>query len=290
MAIGLHFDHNYSVNTFDEVSHFHKALRSNNYMSSKSEEHIDKAFYKGASKNTKLIQGKYLTKVIDEDMEEYYTLFNVFPNRAVGRTVKECIRYYKNYFKLSTPESWSGSAPNLLNHFQTMLSGLEFTNVPIREIVPSPYPYDEVEKTRYMHVHTCGGKTYPVSENTMYAFNYDLTPTNVDQFEPLPKWRVNRKAMNLIRKNFYANTVDKITSMYKLLPEQLTLEEKRSMRDEYKQLDPQDDYAMFLFATYKVNSLYGYQIATKKEPVEKVVEYLENTMKQCKHRQILERV
>ena len=288
MAIGLHFDHNYRVNTFDEVSHFHKAVRWHS-LRSKDVEHIDKAFYKGASKNTKLFQGKYLTKVINEDMEEYYTMFKVFPDRAVGRTVIECIRYYKNYFELQTPVSYNRCAPSLSNHFQTSISGLHFTNVPIREIVPSPYPYDEVEKTRYMHVHT-SGKTYPVKEDTMYAFNYDLTPTNVDQFEPLPKWKVNRKAINLIRKNFYTKTVDKITSMYKLLPEQLTLEEKRSMRDEYKQLDPQDDYAMFLFATYKVNNLYGYQIATKKQPVEKIIEYLENTMKTSKHRQILERV
>lgn len=288
MSIGIWFDEAERVNTFHEIKHIHEAKHQNEYAVrdlAANAELIDKTFYKGAGKNTKVIQGAYLAKLMDEEMEEYYSLFYI---NAKKDTVTERIRYYKNYFKLSPPRGYKNEAPSVGNHFQTKISGLEFSNVPIREIVPAPYPYDKVENIRYLHVHTLGGRTYPVQQNKMYSFNYDKTPTNVDQFEPLPKWKVNRKKINLIRKEFYAKTVDKITSMYKLLPDQLTPEDRRGLMNEYKTLSPEDDYAMFLLASYRVND--GHFGVQSKKPVEKVIAYLEDIMKTSKCNQILERV
>ena len=163
-------------------------------------------------------------------------------------------------------------------------TGVAFENVSIRKIVPSPFNYETVEKQRYLEV-VLGDKIRYCKADQMLSFRYDKKPKTEDQFITLPKYKVNRKKMNLVRKNFKDNEGSYFESMYKLIPElydHIAKEESRKALKELNSLPKiptvdETKYVQFLESVIEVNK--GYRENDRKASVEKFMKYHEDNLK-----------
>ena len=185
---------------------------------------IDQHFgQKGVLKSTKRFAGQYLSKLWDEELDDYYyCLWDESHNwDTKTSSIKRYLEYHKNYFKLRTPSSAAAQHGDWI----TGKTGVAFENVGVRKIVPAPFEYDEVEKKRYLEV-MLNDKIRYCKADQMLSFKYDKKPTTENQFISLPKYKVNRKKMNLVRKNFKDNDGAYFESMYKLIPEKYSSADK----------------------------------------------------------------
>ena len=254
---------------------------------------------KGVMKNTRQLTSSYLSKLWDEELDDYYYCLwsDSYDWHTKTTSVKRLIEYHKDYFKLRTPPS----AVQQHGDWITGKTGVAFENVSIRKIVPAPFDYDKVAKQRYLEV-VLGDKIRYCEADQMLSFRYDKTPTSEAQFIELPKYKVNRKKMNLLRKNFRDNEGNYYESMYKLIPEiydQNAKDQSKKELDELRKLEhpllptasltvDEKKYADFLESVIQVN--IGWRSDDKKVSLEKFMAYHESKLKKYNASTILEAV
>ena len=262
---------------------------------------LDRHFgQKGVLKNTKQFTRQYLSKLWDEELDDYYyCLWSDHYNwKTKQTTILRNIEYHRDYFKLKAPDQ----ASPLHGDWITGKTGVAFENVSIRKIVPSPFNYGTVEKQRYLEV-VLGDKIRYCKTDQLLSFNYDKKPKTENQFITLPKYKVNRKKMNLVRKNFKDNEGSYFEAMYKLIPELYDHNAKGESRKELKELREYDHpllpkphcltadekkYANFLESVIEVNE--GYRENDRKASVEKFMKYHEDNLKLYHASTVLEAV
>lgn len=256
---------------------------------------IDQHFgQKGVIKSTKKFASRYLSKLWDEELDDYYyCLWDVRYNwDTKTSSVIRIIEYHKEYFKMITPTNLACAQHG---DWITGKTGVAFENVGIRKIVPAPFDYNKVEKQRYLEV-VLGDKIRYCKTDQLLSFKYDKKPTTEDQFITLPKYKVNRKKMNLIRKNFKDNEGSYFESMYKLIPDiydHIAREESRSALKELNEFpnkltEDEKKYANFLESVIEVNQ--GYRQHDEKVSVEKFMKHHEANLKKYHASTILEAV
>ena len=248
---------------------------------------------KGVMKSTKQLTSSYLSKLWDEELDDYYYCLwaDSYDWHTKTTSVKRMIEYHKDYFKLRTPTS----ATQQHGDWITGKTGVAFENVGVRKIVPAPFDYHKVEKQRYLEV-VLGDNIRYCKADQMLSFKYDKKPKTEDQFITLPKYKVNRKKMNLIRKNFKDNEGSYFESMYKLIPEKYDDILRDQNRKELKELHKFPDilsteeerYAHFLESVIDVNK--GWRSEDKKVSLEKFMDYHEKNLKKYNASTILEAV
>ncbi len=255
---------------------------------------------KGVMKSTKQLTSSYLSKLWDEELDDYYYCLwaDSYDWHTKTTSVKRMIEYHKDYFKLRTPTS----ATQQHGDWITGKTGVAFENVGVRKIVPAPFDYHKVEKQRYLEV-VLGDNIRYCKADQMLSFKYDKKPKTEDQFITLPKYKVNRKKMNLIRKNFKDNEGSYFESMYKLIPETYDHIAREQSRKELKELREYDHpllpkphcltedekkYADFLESVIDVNQ--GWRSEDKKVSLEKFMDYHEKNLKKYNASTILEAV
>ena len=248
---------------------------------------------KGVMKSTKQLTSSYLSKLWDEELDDYYYCLwaDSYDWHTKTTSVKRMIEYHKDYFKLRTPTS----ATQQHGDWITGKTGVAFENVGVRKIVPAPFDYHKVEKQRYLEV-VLGDNIRYCKADQMLSFKYDKKPKTEDQFITLPKYKVNRKKMNLIRKNFKDNEGSYFESMYKLIPEKYDDILRDQNRKELKELHKFPDilsteeerYAHFLESVIDVNQ--GWRSDDKKVSLEKFMDYHEKNLKKYNASTILEAV
>jgi hypothetical protein len=255
---------------------------------------IDQHFgQKGVLKSTKQFTSSYLSKLWDEELDDYYYCLwsDSYDWHTKTSSIKPSIEYHKDYFKLRTPTS----AAQQHGDWITGKTGVAFENVGIRKIVPAPFDYDKVEKQRYLEV-MLDDKIRYCRGDQMLSFRYDKKPKTEDQFITLPKYKVNRKKMNLVRKNFIENDGSYFEAMYKLIPEIYNRDAREESRQELLGLHEFPDnltadekkYASFLESVIEVNQ--GYRENDEKVSVTKFMEYHEKNLKKYHASEVLEAV
>ena len=260
-----------------------------------STEIIDQHFgQKGVIKSTKRFAGNYLSKLWDEELDDYYYCLwsDQYNWNTKQTTIKRDIEYHRDYFKLKTPHNQASAQHG---DWITGKTGVAFENVGIRKIVPAPFDYNKVEKQRYLEV-VLGDKIRYCKTDQLLSFKYDKKPTTEEQFITLPKYKVNRKKMNLIRKNFKDNEGSYFESMYKLIPDiydHIAREESRSALKELNEFPnkltvDEKKYANFLESVIEVNQ--GYRQHDEKVSVEKFMKHHEANLKKYHASTILEAV
>jgi hypothetical protein len=256
---------------------------------------VDRHFgQKGVLKNTKQFTRQYLSKLWDEELDDYYyCLWSDHYNWTTKQTtVERHLEYHRDYFKLQTPPNQASAQHG---DWITGKTGVAFENVGIRKIVPAPFDYNKVEKQRYLEV-VLGDKIRYCKTDQLLSFKYDKKPTTEEQFITLPKYKVNRKKMNLIRKNFKDNEGSYFESMYKLIPDiydHIAREENRSALKKLNEFPnkltvDEKKYANFLESVIEVNQ--GYRENDRKASVEKFMKYHEANLKKYHASTILEAV
>ena len=255
---------------------------------------------KGVMKSTKQLTSSYLSKLWDEELDDYYYCLwaDSYDWHTKTTSVKRMIEYHKDYFKLRTPTS----ATQQHGDWITGKTGVAFENVGVRKIVPAPFDYHKVEKQRYLEV-VLGDNIRYCKADQMLSFKYDKKPKTEDQFITLPKYKVNRKKMNLIRKNFKDNEGSYFESMYKLIPEKYDDILRDQNRKELKELTKNEHpmlphntvltaderkYANFLESVIEVNQ--GWRSQNEKVSLEKFMDYHEKNLKKYHASTILEAV
>ena len=255
---------------------------------------IDQHFgQKGVMKSTKQFTGSYLSKLWDEELDDYYYCLwdESYDWHTKTSSVNPLIEYHKDYFKLRTPTS----ATQQHGDWITGKTGVAFENVGIRKIVPAPFDYEKVEKHRYLEV-MLDDKIRYCRGDQMLSFRYDKKPKTEDQFITLPKYKVNRKKMNLVRKNFIENDGSYFKSLYKLIPEIYNSAEKSQSVKELRELNEFPDllsedekrYVSFLQSVVNVN--HGYRPNDEKVSVTKFMEYHEKNLKKYHASEVLEAI
>ena len=263
---------------------------------------VDRHFgQKGVLKNTKQFTRQYLSKLWDEELDDYYYCLwsDQYNWNTKQTTIERNIEYHRDYFKLKTPHNQASAQHG---DWITGKTGVAFENVGIRKIVPAPFDYNKVEKQRYLEV-VLGDKIRYCKTDQLLSFKYDKKPTTEEQFITLPKYKVNRKKMNLIRKNFKDNEGSYFESMYKLIPDIYDHNAKEESRKALKELREYDHprlpkphcltvdekkYANFLESVIEVNQ--GYRENDRKASVEKFMKYHEDNLKLYHSSTILEAV
>jgi len=248
---------------------------------------------KGVMKSTKQLTSSYLSKLWDEELDDYYYCLwaDSYDWHTKTTSVKRMIEYHKDYFKLRTPTS----ATQQHGDWITGKTGVAFENVGVRKIVPAPFDYHKVEKQRYLEV-VLGDNIRYCKADQMLSFKYDKKPKTEDQFITLPKYKVNRKKMNLIRKNFKDNEGSYFESMYKLIPDIYDNSAREDSRKALKEMHEFPDkltadekkYADFLESVIDVNQ--GWRSDDKKVSLEKFMDYHEKNLKKYNASTILEAV
>ena len=145
------------------------------------------------------------------------------------------VTYHPTHVDIYTPDnSCKGNTINTV-------TGVEFKNIELRRFLPTPFKKTQLldnELNNYLdmvgvHVNSVGTSVWErvhVKKNRSYKFDYNLTPIGLDSsidsiyklrtiFEQPPKYRVNRKKMNAVRKEYRHSLQDKIEALFKLLPE-----------------------------------------------------------------------
>ena len=228
----------HKLNTYDEIKYMYLMSKTADPRTKERyDEHtttVEPLFsQKGGSRNLRVVVDNHvhISKVLDEELNE-----DIYSLMTIGhRSVTPLVTYHPTYVDIYTPDN--SCSCNYIN----TVTGVEFKNIELRRFLPTPFQKSQLrdsELENYLdmigvRVDALPDSSYTrvhVKKNRSYKFDYSLTPIDLDSsidsnyklktiFTKPPKYKVNRKKMNAIRKEYQHKWQSEIEALFKLLPE-----------------------------------------------------------------------
>jgi hypothetical protein len=191
----------------------------------------------------------------EEDPEAYYVSLFWDPNKDL-KTYAEIqkrsyLAYYPNYIEIK-----QGDDSQYTNWFIESLTGLIGRSVSWNKLIPDAFDrnkfnlpirrwvmyHESLRNIKKPFVTDREEFDFPIYPKQKVRFDYNMKP--IDELPVFPKYRINRKKMNLLRKE-HKDFPQYIEAMFKLLPP-LTQEWFDIAKKEAEDETPDKKYRMFL--------------------------------------------
>jgi hypothetical protein len=191
----------------------------------------------------------------EEDPEAYYVSLFWDPNKDL-KTYAEIqkrsyLAYYTNYIEIK-----QGDDSQYTNWFIESLTGLIGRSVSWNKLIPDAFDrnkfnlpirrwvmyHESLRNIKKPFVTDREEFDFPIYPKQKVRFDYNMKP--IDELPVFPKYRINRKKMNLLRKE-HKDFPQYIEAMFKLLPP-LTQEWFDIAKKEAEDETPDKKYRMFL--------------------------------------------
>lgn len=207
------------------------------------------------------------------------------------------LAFYPTFVELHNAESTYGS------WWIESLTGLKTRACNWDKIVPRHFDRHEVDKNlperRYVrydislddnqHVWSDDNEVYsfPLQENQKLRFDYNMMP--IDELPTFPKYKINRRKMNLLRKA-NADFPQYVEAMYKLLPKPIPSDWLEKAEEDKNNKDLDKKYRNFLELVWREARTYSSYTYTGHEvKLERLLENIDAHLKRM-HPEVLDKV